>query len=187
VDVLTPHYGPYYNQETGNDLPADWHNPTPVSFLAVRVGTTFRFHSKASAEDLAELGKLLGPALDWLGIGAKKSAGYGIFGGEPALANDAPPPRPASPRSSKPTAPPPAPPRPAAAETSWDNVELSLSGGSVRARKGKQTAECPRDQAGHEVVEALKRHKELRAEVAVLKIPGGHRLVRVKSWKSFKS
>jgi len=183
VDVLTPHYGPYYGQDAGNSLPADWHNPTPVPFLTVRVGTTFRFYLKAPAEDLAALEKLLGPALDWLGIGAKKSAGYGIFGGEPAAAQTAPAVRPAVARSPKPSPPPPAPPRPAATETSWVNVELNLREGQVIARKGKQTAECSRDQVEPEVVEALRRHKELRAEVAVLKVPGGHRLVRVKGWR----
>jgi CRISPR type III-B/RAMP module RAMP protein Cmr6 len=184
VDVLTPHYGPYYGGKEGDDLPADWHNPTPVPFLAVKAGTTFRFQMRASTGDLAQLEALLGPALDWLGIGAKKSAGYGIFGEEPATAGIPAASEPTTSRSSKPAASPSVTARPASAETSWDNVELNLRGSQVIARKGKQTAECPRDQAGRDVLDALKRHKELRAEVAVLKIPGGHRLVRVKRWRA---
>ena len=35
VDIITPHYGPYYLDDEGKTPPADWHSPIPVPFLAV--------------------------------------------------------------------------------------------------------------------------------------------------------
>jgi len=40
LDVMTPHYGPYYQ---GNEPPADWHNPVPVPFLVVDSRQDFLF------------------------------------------------------------------------------------------------------------------------------------------------
>ncbi len=79
VDVLTPHYKEYYENE---DLaPADWYDPVPVPFLVVKTGQPFRFYFHPGPEAAAakEIEALLKTALDWLGIGGKKSAGYGTF------------------------------------------------------------------------------------------------------------
>jgi len=82
LDIMTPHYGKYYMEGA---VPADWYNPTPVQFLTVKAGTAFRFwfrnivKYKGSTEDAKQVKDLLPIALDWLGIGAKKSAGYGTF------------------------------------------------------------------------------------------------------------
>lgn len=76
LDVMTPHYGPYYSE---GEPPADYHNPNPVKFLTVEK-TKFRFYL-ASRE-----GELLNTAKVWLsetlkenGIGAKTALGYGVF------------------------------------------------------------------------------------------------------------
>lgn len=81
VDVMTPHYGPWY-QDTG-EVPGDWHSPTPIPFLAVAPGQTFQFallpRTKADAADCAKAAELLREALNRLGAGAKTAVGYGQF------------------------------------------------------------------------------------------------------------
>ena len=67
-------------------------------------------------------------------------------------------------------------------EIPWENAELSMRQGTVTARKGKQTAECPRSNLEREVIDDLIRHKTLRAEVTVLKTSSGeYRLVQIKA------
>jgi CRISPR type III-B/RAMP module RAMP protein Cmr6 len=178
VDVLTPHYGRYYREDVA---PGDWDNPVPVAFLAVAAGTPFDFYIQAEATDLGQLETLIATGLDWLGIGAKKSAGYGVFGKEapatPAKVQAAP-----SKPSRKPEPPPPPPtPKPPVV---WDNAELSLRAGSVLARKGRQTASCRQDEVAKEILDTLKKKREVRAEVEVLKISGNeYRLGLIKAWR----
>jgi CRISPR-associated protein Cmr6 len=81
-DVMTPHHGAYY---TGQEWPADWQSPNPITFLCVAAGAEFRFAVAANAErgwDVADLLKRaevwLREALEW-GAGAKTSSGYGRF------------------------------------------------------------------------------------------------------------
>jgi CRISPR type III-B/RAMP module RAMP protein Cmr6 len=76
VDVLTPHYGPYYAQGEEPVYPGDWEPPVPVPFLTVAAGTRFCFPVRPL---LPPLERLLGVALSWLGIGGKTRAGYGFF------------------------------------------------------------------------------------------------------------
>jgi CRISPR type III-B/RAMP module RAMP protein Cmr6 len=181
VDVLTPHYGKYYREGA---VPGDWDNPVPVPFLTVKSGTTFHFYLQATGPDGESLKQLLGTALDWLGIGAKKSAGYGVFGAETA-ATEVVPTQPTRPRSPLPPEPPQARQRPASVEITWDNIELSVRQSTVIARKGKQTAECPRGDLEREAVDALIRHRTLRADVIVLKAPSGeYRIVKIKAWRA---
>jgi len=78
-DVMNPHYSEYY---TGRSAPADYLNPTPVSFLAIAPGSLFLFAVAAPEAALAR------QARDWLetglrewGIGAKTAAGYGLWEG----------------------------------------------------------------------------------------------------------
>jgi CRISPR-associated protein Cmr6 len=78
LDIMNPHYGPYYTDEKGEKPPADYYSPVPVYFLALKKGTRFRFRW-ASKDD-----HLLGCVKDWLkeaikvfGVGAKTRAGYG--------------------------------------------------------------------------------------------------------------
>lgn len=84
VDVMNPHYGPYYSDKTGNTPPADYHNPIPVFFLTVEA-TPFRFILGADQETLGQTLKNK-TIIDWLkdalqkhGIGAKTAVGYGYM------------------------------------------------------------------------------------------------------------
>jgi CRISPR-associated protein Cmr6 len=180
VDVLTPHYGKYYREDVA---PGDWDNPVPVAFLAVAAGTPFHFYIRAKEADCGQLKALIATGLDWLGIGAKKSAGYGVFGKEAPAAPAKIPIAPAKP-SRQPEPPPPPPPLPPKPPLAWDNVELTLREGFVIARRGKQTASCRRDEVAREILDALKKKRELRADVEVLKISGNeYRLGVIKTWK----
>lgn len=79
VDVMTPHYSPYY---TGGDdaLPGDWHEPTPVPFLTVKAGSAFSFSVAApSADDAQQAASWLEEVLTRWGAGGKTRAGYGLF------------------------------------------------------------------------------------------------------------
>ena len=80
-DVMTPHHGDYYSDESGNTPPTDFDDPNPVTFLSV-VGT---FHIAVSCDVLGTEGQkwanlafdLLSDALQEWGIGGKTNAGYG--------------------------------------------------------------------------------------------------------------
>lgn len=84
ADVMTPHYGPWYQGEKGA-VPADWHSPTPIPFLAVAPNQSFLFAvlpRTASEEDrkgCKTAAGLLKEALRCLGAGAKTAVGYGQF------------------------------------------------------------------------------------------------------------
>ncbi len=83
LDVLTPHQGDYYTEGSAS-VPADWHQPVPVPFLTVALGTPFRFYFRSLSvdmqqEDLVKVEALLKISLDWLGAGGKTSGGYGVF------------------------------------------------------------------------------------------------------------
>jgi CRISPR-associated protein Cmr6 len=180
VDVLTPHYGQYYREEIA---PGDWDNPVPVPFLTLAAGTPFHFYLRANQEDSTELRTLLGTGLDWLGIGAKKSSGYGVF------ADAVPEATPSSPfRSPQPNERPPKKTATPSAPLPWVNVELSLREGSVVARKGeKLTAKCRGDEVERKLLDELKRSRVLRADVEVFRLQGNeYRLVAIKTWKAPK-
>ncbi|WP_282610829.1 type III-B CRISPR module RAMP protein Cmr6 [Pelagibius sp. Alg239-R121] len=81
LDIMTPHYGPYYH---AGDIPGDWHSPNPVTFLTVAPETEFIFSfapykSTGIDIELEELSRVLRIALDYFGAGAKTAAGYGRF------------------------------------------------------------------------------------------------------------
>jgi CRISPR-associated protein Cmr6 len=87
-DIMTPHMGDWYEQgnhadrKKPNTIPADWHEPVPVPFLAVK-NAEFIFSIAARTKDAqAELNNVfnaLKNALEWLGAGAKTAAGYGYM------------------------------------------------------------------------------------------------------------
>lgn len=82
LDVLTPHYKKYY--ETAGAVPGDWENPVPIQFVVVKRGRSFDFvfrglDMERRAADEEQTARLLTTALDWLGVGGKKSSGYGSF------------------------------------------------------------------------------------------------------------
>lgn len=89
VDVMNPHYGPYYSD---GKPPADYYNPIPVFFLTVE-NTSFKFvlglnrrchkeieNEKGEKVDILNKAKeLLVDALKNQGVGAKTAVGYGYF------------------------------------------------------------------------------------------------------------
>jgi len=177
VDVLTPHHRGHTDKTSA---PADWDEPNPVPFLTIAPGATFRF---AFGPNEPKLEKLLDTALDWLGIGAKKAAGYGVFGTAPVSA-------PNQPRSTnlEPTPPPPPPEPPTRQEIVWPNVELGWSRqGLPAAFRGDQTATCAKDLIDPDLLKALRNHNrrgDLRGDVIVVKITGKeYRLAGVRNWR----
>jgi len=89
LDIMNPHYGPYYNEASKADPrtpPADWHDPKPVYFLTVASGSPFLFavgprrRDNEADIDAAKKAKVwLLEALDVMGVGAKTTAGYGYL------------------------------------------------------------------------------------------------------------
>ncbi len=86
ADVMTPHYGKYYQDEPARTPPADWHNPVPIPFLVVADAQTFvfalaprRLNHSQDKQDCETVTRWLEEALAWLGAGAKTALGYGRF------------------------------------------------------------------------------------------------------------
>ncbi|HHY63012.1 MAG: type III-B CRISPR module RAMP protein Cmr6 [Bacillota bacterium] len=83
MDIMNPHYGPYYSDPQKN-LPGDYYSPVPVNFLVVPAGQWFEFtlapaDPRCTEDDLAEGIELLQKALEVIGCGAKTAVGYGVF------------------------------------------------------------------------------------------------------------
>lgn len=84
ADVMTPHYGPYYQR---GEAPGDWHGPVPIPFLVAAAGMKLQVavladervpaDRRAAVVDTA-MGWLEG-ALAGMGAGAKTAVGYGRF------------------------------------------------------------------------------------------------------------
>ena len=79
-DVMTPHHGAYYSCE--NDLPTDFDNPTPISFMTIQGKFEVRIgceepdpEERKKWQDFAM--KLIQEALKSHGVGGKIRAGYG--------------------------------------------------------------------------------------------------------------
>ena len=95
IDIMNPHYAPYYSDSSGKTPPADYHNPNPIPFLTVE-DTEFEFIIGVNEIDNIPLqeGKFLGKTLlsvafEWMekalnehGIGAKTAVGYGYLTSE---------------------------------------------------------------------------------------------------------
>jgi CRISPR-associated protein Cmr6 len=85
VDIMNPHYGPYYSDPKVQTPPADYHNPVPIPFLTVSK-TSFRVVFGALDKGLLKEPLEGKSAVQWLhsalthhGIGAKTAVGYGYF------------------------------------------------------------------------------------------------------------
>lgn len=82
ADVMTPHYGPYYQH---GETPGDWHSPVPIPFLTVAKNTKFliavlpRTRSEQDIKDCEAVLSWLAEALQATGAGAKTAIGYGRF------------------------------------------------------------------------------------------------------------
>lgn len=94
TDIMNPHFGDYYGDQSSATPPADYLTPIPVPFLTVR-DTSFRFvlgikekNNSKMPEDsrlgqntmlLDVAGRGLKKALTEHGIGAKTAVGYGLM------------------------------------------------------------------------------------------------------------
>jgi CRISPR-associated protein Cmr6 len=95
ADVMTPHYGDYY--EGARDQfckpvpPADWLNPNPIPFLTVAPEQDFQFalapRTPGDSADVSTAASWLEAALKWIGAGAKTAVGYGRFAKTDAAAD----------------------------------------------------------------------------------------------------
>lgn len=81
VDIMNPHYGDYYSDESGKTPPADYLAPTPIKFLTVKPETKFIFRAIVPKDsDLLQTVKTaFENALKDEGVGAKTAVGYGRF------------------------------------------------------------------------------------------------------------
>jgi len=86
ADIINSHYGDYYQS---GKAPADWLNPNPIHFLALKEGIVFEFSLGLAPLEpmeyneekllLATARKLLEVGLENFGVGNKKRKGYGWF------------------------------------------------------------------------------------------------------------
>lgn len=99
VDVINCHHPKYYRSLDSADTsgvrggrpdarpagPSETESPIPVFFLVVGRDTEFTFRFRAADPELIR--SLLKLGLEWLGLGAKTSAGYGFMSAPQATAN----------------------------------------------------------------------------------------------------
>ena len=95
-DIMTPHGGQWYSKgadistDTYADrLPADWHNPNIIPFLATKQASfqfmiapttrAFKHNPEKSKAQVKAALQALKLALEFLGAGAKTATGYGYF------------------------------------------------------------------------------------------------------------
>lgn len=89
LDILNPHYQPYY--ENSNNPPADYYSPVPIFFLTVAPYQSFCFClaprpgaiTEDTAGDVVHGYELLESALKTIGAGGKTAVGYGVFTDDP--------------------------------------------------------------------------------------------------------
>jgi CRISPR-associated protein Cmr6 len=92
VDIMNPHYAPYYQDVSGVFPPGDYYNPVPVPFLTMEdTELVFYLGIAKQHNTLIGAGKLSGKtvldqALSYLdravtgfGLGAKTAVGYGLM------------------------------------------------------------------------------------------------------------
>lgn len=87
VDVMTPHYGTWYQEGSAGkvkDAPHDSHEPVPIPFLVVEKATfAFSIAPRIKTDDsnatIEHAFRELTIALEFLGAGAKTGTGYGRF------------------------------------------------------------------------------------------------------------
>jgi CRISPR-associated protein Cmr6 len=91
VDVMTPHFGNYYGDETGGTVaPSDDGTPVPVPYLVLEAAHEFVFGiaprhfayatAQQASDDMGVVQTLLEHGIRQLGVGAKTAQGYGMFG-----------------------------------------------------------------------------------------------------------
>jgi CRISPR-associated protein Cmr6 len=182
LDVMTPHAGAYYAAR--EPVAADWEDPVPVHFLRIPAKTTIRFwfgkrrDMPAAAADPAQIGVLLPVALDWLGVGAKKSSGYGWFAA-PEADTGRTTVQPATTRVAK--------------RLEWNDARLQYNrgDGSLTALHGSLKAHAKAGDVATVVpAELLTRLKDKNltrpvfGDVDVEELGNGWKIVAVRSWKA---
>lgn len=81
IDVMTPHIGNWLDKASSKTAPGDWIDPVPIPFLCC-TSSTLNYSVApvaGSSIDMVEVESALTDALDFLGVGAKTSNGYGLF------------------------------------------------------------------------------------------------------------
>jgi CRISPR-associated protein Cmr6 len=114
LDIMNPHYPAYYRTR-GAQPPANWELPNPVFFLTVsETPYWFGLAQRPGSSDhlLDTAARWLKGALKELGVGAKTTAGYGLWEladqqAESPGVKEEPTPRQALPETPKPSAPEP--------------------------------------------------------------------------------
>jgi len=92
VDIMTPHMGKWYANgdeisnidEQAERIPADWHDPTPIPFLAVKEAKFLFTIAERSLSSkvhgtIEDVFEMLNKSLEYLGAGAKTQTGYGYM------------------------------------------------------------------------------------------------------------
>ena len=81
VEILTPHYGAYYNGNS--EWPGDWMDLVLIKFLSVAAGTEYVFRAlvdmDASDSEKETIKEVYYKSLCVLGVGGKTAVGYGRF------------------------------------------------------------------------------------------------------------
>lgn len=81
VDIMNPHYGDYYSDESAPTPPADYLDPNPIQFLTIGKGAVFIFRAVIQGNEALQEPVLHAfyKALADEGMGAKTATGYGRF------------------------------------------------------------------------------------------------------------
>lgn len=187
VEIMTPHFGKYYQ---GEESPHDSGAPIPVTFLAVPARSQFDFHVVCDTTRLPAtlqpqwrtlLDRAFQHAFEWVGFGAKTAVGYGAMA--PAAS------RTAAVSLSGTSVPGGASTTATPDDTliqTWDSAVLTLnpSTGEVKASFGGKTtvgikgpeADTLRAALGEERANKLKKNRELKG-VAVTVHQNGNMLL----------
>lgn len=98
VDIMTPHMKDWYAKGSevcdvnsdSDKIPADWHDPTPIPFLAVKKAEfLFSIGKRPNSNvDIDAVFECLDNALTYLGAGAKTQTGYGYMSFDEKATND---------------------------------------------------------------------------------------------------
>ncbi len=75
-EVMTPHYTSYYQD---GFPPGDYDNPVPIPFLTVGPGQAFLMAALGTQDDLQSIQDYWETSLEYMGVGAKTSSGFGRF------------------------------------------------------------------------------------------------------------
>lgn len=188
VEIMTPHYGKYYQ---GEEAPHDSGAPVPVGFLAVPAKSQFDFHVVCHAnrlpQDLASqwrtlLDRAFQHAFEWVGFGSKTSVGYGAMA--PLVQSVAPSATPAGSINASPAN--------GTGIQAWPTAKLTLNPGTGEIKAvfdGKMTvglkgpeADALRAALGEERATKLKKKQELK-DVAV-EVESQGNLLRIKGLAS---